>query len=47
MKRLEKFKELEEILGTERVLTDLVLALSESQAQELAEYIAKNYDIEA
>jgi hypothetical protein len=45
MNRFEKFDKLTEILGAEKVLEELVNALSESAAEELADYIAINNDI--
>jgi hypothetical protein len=45
MNRFEKFKKLGDILGAEKLLEELVWALSESEAQELADHIAKNFDI--
>lgn len=45
MNKFEKFKKLENVLGTERVLKEIIYALSESEAEELADHIAKNFDI--
>jgi hypothetical protein len=45
MNRFEKFKKLGDILGAEKLLEELVWALSESEAEELGDYIASNHDI--
>lgn len=45
MDRFEKFGKLVEILGPENVLKEIILALSESEAEELGDFIASNHDI--
>lgn len=43
---MEKIMQLKELMGTETLLNELILALSEDELNENAEWIARMWDIE-